>query len=61
VPGYLDRVPLDPFTGKPLMYKVEETGIAVYSVGENRVDDGGRGYLGARYTVGDDCGLRVWK
>jgi len=61
VPGYIDKVPLDPMTGKPLVYRIEETGIVVYSIGENGVDDGGKGYLGGSYTGGDDYGLRVWK
>ena len=62
VPAYMDKVPLDPFTGKPLVYKIEEAGIAVYSVGANGVDDGGKGFLpGSDATQGDDNGMRVWK
>ena len=45
VPRYLDTVPLDPFTGKALFYRVEESGFRVYSLGSNRKDDGGRGTL----------------
>jgi hypothetical protein len=32
---------LDPFTGKPLIYRSTRSGFTVYSVGENGIDDGG--------------------
>ena len=32
---------LDPFTGKPLCYRLTDTELRIYSVGENRLDDGG--------------------
>jgi hypothetical protein len=42
VPRYLDAVPLDPFDGQKLRYRLrEETGYVVYSVGEDLTDDGG--------------------
>ena len=41
VPAFLDAVPLDPYDGKPLRYRAEENGYLLYSVGENRQDDGG--------------------
>jgi hypothetical protein len=34
-------LPADPFTGKDLIYKVQGKGFMVYSVGEDKVDDGG--------------------
>lgn len=34
-------VAIDPFTGKSLVYKLSETGYKLYSVGSNKVDDGG--------------------
>jgi len=44
VPDFLDRVPVDPFTGQPLVYRVrEDGGVIIYSVGSNEKDDGGRG------------------
>jgi hypothetical protein len=33
--------PPDPFTGKPFPYRLEGNSFVLYSVGENRVDDGG--------------------
>lgn len=43
VPGLLTGVPVDPFTGDPLVYRREGEGFIVYSVGSNLKDDRGRG------------------
>jgi hypothetical protein len=40
-PGYLTSLPLDPFTQQPLIYRVEGEAFVLYSVGEDKVDDGG--------------------
>jgi len=42
VPGILKEVPIDPFTGKPLVYRKEGKGFIVYSLGSNEKDDNGR-------------------
>jgi len=42
VPDILAEEPLDPFTGKPFIYKLSEDGFVVYSVGSNEKDDEGR-------------------
>ena len=42
VPTYLDAVPEDPFDGRALRYEKLETGFVVYSVDEDRRDDGGK-------------------
>ena len=42
-PEILEEVPVDPFTGHPLIYKKQDLGIIVYSVGSNLKDDGGNG------------------
>jgi hypothetical protein len=41
VPKYLQRVPLDPFSGRPMLYRQQSTYWLLYSVGEDGVDDGG--------------------
>jgi hypothetical protein len=43
VPELLDSEPIDPFTGKPIVYKMENGELLIYSLGSNRKDDGGRG------------------
>jgi hypothetical protein len=40
-PKYVAAVPLDLFSGKPLVYKLQEGGYVLYSVGVNGQDDGG--------------------
>ena len=41
VPQYLPAIPLDPFTGKPLSYRLLADGVVVYSVGPDGLDDQG--------------------
>ncbi len=41
VPAYMDAVLSDPFDGKPLRYTVSGDAHSVFSVGMNRVDEGG--------------------
>ena len=41
VPAFLPRLPEDPFSGKPLLYKQELQAYVIYSVDTNRRDDGG--------------------
>lgn len=40
VPAYFPAVPIDPFSGRSLVFKREAGGYATYSVGVNRTDDG---------------------
>lgn len=58
-PKYLATVPLDPFTGKPLLLKQEADGITIYSVGINGIDQ-----LGTVFPVDkqfeNDIGYRLW-
>lgn len=51
VPAFLPNLPLDPFDGQPLRYITDEQGYAFYSVGENRVDDGGADVAGRNLDV----------
>ena len=41
-PALLPAMPTDPFDGQPLRYKRTEDGVVVYSVGEDKADDGGK-------------------
>ena len=40
--GYLKQLPIDPFGGKPLVYKRTDDDFVLYSVGLNFIDDGGQ-------------------
>jgi hypothetical protein len=43
VPAFLDEVPTDIMDGNPLRYRRTDTGgAAVWSIGQNRIDDGGK-------------------
>jgi hypothetical protein len=50
-----DEIPSDPFTAKPLIYRTTPSGFILYSVGPNRVDDGGKN---SRQNRHDDL---VWE
>ncbi len=39
--GLLSKVPLDPYSGAPLIYRVVDGDFTLYSVGEDFVDDAG--------------------
>jgi hypothetical protein len=41
--GVLPTLPVDPFTGKPFLYRREGSGFVVYSVGTDGADGGGQG------------------
>jgi hypothetical protein len=41
VPEFLPQVPIDSFDGKPLRWKSSKTGLVIYSIGKDLVDDGG--------------------
>lgn len=41
MPQFMDQVPLDPYTGKPLLFWILPDGAVVYSVGLDLKDDGG--------------------
>lgn len=60
VPKYLKQVPLDPFTGGPLLYRRDGSGCVVYSVGHDRADNGGKGSLKrAHDSTGTDIAVRI--
>jgi len=42
VPGYLPKIPIDPFDGAPIKYVLNENGFIVYSIGEDGRDNGGQ-------------------
>ena len=56
-PKYLPQIPQDVFSGKALIYRLEDKGYLVYSVGPNGIDEGGRWYDDA--PPGDDPRVRM--
>jgi hypothetical protein len=61
VPTFLSDVPADPFDGRPLRYKTLAKGYVVYSVGEDREDNGGteKNSNGSMYGKGTDITFTV--
>lgn len=54
VPDILTEVPVDPFTGKPLVFKIERGQLLIYSLGSNQKDDGGRSSPMTQMTMEKD-------
>jgi hypothetical protein len=53
-PGILDEMPIDPFCGEPFRCELVDTlTYKLYSVGENRTDDGGRDWSDVGAGDGD--------
>lgn len=61
VPGMLSEVPIDPFTGQPLVYRRAGEGFIVYSLGSNEKDDGGRSTFWVTQIVMDKDDDLSWK
>jgi hypothetical protein len=58
--GHLQTVPLDPYDGQPLRCRRLVDGLFFYSIGPDRVDNGGV-FNGSSYTApGTDLGFRLW-
>ena len=57
----LSTEPVDAFTGEPLKYTLTDTGPLIYSVGDDRVDDGGQIRWGTEETdSGEERRKRTW-
>jgi hypothetical protein len=58
VPSYLTAIPRDPFKSQPLRMARHPGGIVIYSVGQDKADDGGDVRTGQ--PKGRDDGVRLW-
>lgn len=56
----LGEVPTDPYRAGPLRYRRLTDGVAVYSVGFDGADDGGKFEPAPDQTTGPDVGCRLW-
>jgi hypothetical protein len=61
VPDILKALPLDPFTGKPFVFRRQDAGFIVYSLGSNLRDDEGRGTLNITQLVMEKDDDWFWK
>lgn len=60
-PEILEKIPVDPFTGNPLIYKKNDSGIIVYSLGSNLKDDDGNGTWQITSLVMEKADDWAWK
>jgi hypothetical protein len=60
VPQFIARPPTDPFDGKPMRFRLEHDHVVLYSVGENRRDDGGRTEILTHGSPTGDLEFRLW-
>ncbi|QVL31274.1 hypothetical protein KIH39_20865 [Telmatocola sphagniphila] len=72
VPKFIEKIDVDPYTETPLKFLTLRDGIVIYSVGEDRLDDGGavlpnqnpnfeRGqYAQGSNGLSKDIGFRLW-
>jgi hypothetical protein len=58
--GLLAKIPSDPYDGKPLRWKRTPTGATVYSVGRDRIDNGGNLNRANMMADGADFGFELW-
>lgn len=58
-PRYLSNLPTDPFSGKEYQYLRTGSGVVIYSVGLNLLDDNGQVFNGAG-ADSPDFGYRLW-
>jgi hypothetical protein len=60
-PDILKEILPDPFTGKAFIYRLQDAGMIVYSLGSNLKDDGGRGNLMITQLVAEKDDDWFWK
>jgi hypothetical protein len=60
VPAYLKQVPLDPYDGQPIRLRAVADGLAIYSVGPDRQDNGGKMDRRMPLNPGNDLVFRLW-
>ncbi len=58
VPAELAQAPTDPFDGKPLRMRKIDDGLVLYSIGPDKVDDGGQ--VASANSLPADIGFRLW-
>jgi len=60
VPQYLAAIPIDPFTGKPMLFHRLENGLVIYSIGADGKDDQGDVLPTIKKGTNKDIGMRLW-
>jgi competence protein ComGC len=58
--GLIKEEYTDPYDGKPLRWKRTPIGLIVYSIGKDKIDNGGNLNRSNPITVGSDMGFELW-
>lgn len=58
--GLIKQEYTDPYDGKPLRWKRTLTGLIVYSIGKDKIDNGGKLNRVNPIAVGSDIGVELW-
>ena len=61
IPEFLDAIPLDPFTGRALVYRKGDAGFILYSLGPDQHDDNGTPRQIGKNATGNEPYDIVWK
>lgn len=54
------QVPIDPFDGQPLRFRPTDEGVIIYSIGEDRIDNGGSIDRKNSAAPDSDLGFELW-
>ncbi|MBU0714285.1 MAG: hypothetical protein KJ964_02875 [Verrucomicrobia bacterium] len=60
-PEFLESIPVDPFTGKALIYRKADAGFMLYSLGPNQQDDNGTPRPTGKQATGEEPYDIAWK
>jgi hypothetical protein len=58
--GLIKEECTDPYDGKPLRWKRTPTGLIIYSIGKDKIDDGGKLNRDNPSAAGTDFGIELW-
>jgi hypothetical protein len=58
--GFLDAIPTDPYDGKPIRLKRTPDGLVIYSISQDKIDNGGLIDRDRPSAPNTDLGFRLW-
>jgi hypothetical protein len=58
--GLLKEIPRDPYDGKPLRFKRTAGGVLIYSIGPDKIDNGGKLNRASPLAPNTDLGFELW-
>ena len=59
VPAYMEKIPIDPFSGQDIIYRLDNESYTVYSVGDDQKDD--KGFVESKDKIKNkDWGMKLF-